>query len=210
MTTSTGTFKEDTMDDMEKICEHCGCKLQCHGTCDFDGTERVYELEETLRRTRELLDIDTVGRAEALAKVAELEADLQRTITTRDDAVRALGACEKELEIIGKMSAEAGDIFSYYMDQIDWSERTFGPGERTLGILKHLAKELKEVEAKPDDLEEWIDLVVLAMDGYWRHGGTPASFMQDLLAKQVKNFSRQWPPPGPEDEAIEHIRGDVP
>ena len=97
----------------------------------------------------------------------------------------------------------------YYSRQIEWSRKTFGPGKRTGGILQHIRKELAEIEAQPADLSEWIDAVILAMDGYWRHGGTAQSFMPDLLAKQAKNFSREWPTPTSEDMAVEHVRESV-
>jgi hypothetical protein len=48
--------------------------------------------------------------------------------------------------------------------------------------------------------------MILAMDGYWRHGGTPETLMRDLIAKQAKNMSRRYAPPTSEDEPSEHIR----
>jgi hypothetical protein len=95
---------------------------------------------------------------------------------------------------------------SYLTRQWEWSKSTFGPGRRTLGILEHIGKELKEIEAEPTDLSEWIDVVVLAMDGFWRHGGKLADLMPALLAKQRKNFARKWPKPESEDVAVEHIK----
>jgi len=100
----------------------------------------------------------------------------------------------------------ANDIREYNERQRQWSRKTFGEGKRTLGILAHIRKEIAEIQAKPDDLEEWIDVAILALDGYWRHGGEPADLMAYLQAKQNKNFARQWPAPGPEDEPTEHVR----
>ena len=94
----------------------------------------------------------------------------------------------------------------YLLRQIGWSIRTFGEAKRTLGITRHIEKEIAEVRKNPDDLTEWIDIVILAIDGYWRHGGSPDNLMKDLVEKQQKNFARVWPsPPPPEDEASEHI-----
>ena len=98
------------------------------------------------------------------------------------------------------------NITAYLERQRVWSKRTFGPGKRTKGIIDHITKELHEIAASLEDLSEWIDVVILAMDGYWRHGGTPEQFMQDMQAKQNKNFARQWPAPESEDVAVEHIR----
>jgi len=101
-------------------------------------------------------------------------------------------------------------IETYYARQIGWSSDTFGAGKRTKGIVQHIGKELEEVLAKPDDLSEWIDIIVLAMDGFWRHGGTVNGFLPALLAKQQKNMARTWPAPTSEDVAIEHDRAGEP
>lgn len=97
-------------------------------------------------------------------------------------------------------------LADYVSTQRGWSSRTFGTAKRTVGICNHIRKELLEIEANPDDLEEWIDVLILAMDGYWRHGGQPEDLLARLIAKQAKNFERQWPPIQPEDCATEHIR----
>jgi hypothetical protein len=94
----------------------------------------------------------------------------------------------------------------YLYKQWCWSKKTFGEGRRTGGVTQHIEKELAEVRANPDDLSEWIDIVILALDGFWRHGGEVEDVMKYLQAKQDKNFARQWPTPTSEDVAIEHIR----
>jgi hypothetical protein len=101
------------------------------------------------------------------------------------------------------------DIERYLADQKQWSTKTFGSGKRTKGILQHIRKELAEIESKPDDLMEWIDVMILAMDGFWRHGGSPNHLIHYLNAKQRTNFMRDWPKPVSEDEAVEHIREAV-
>lgn len=92
--------------------------------------------------------------------------------------------------------------------QREFSERMFGPGARTKGVLDHIRKELKEIEDSPNDLNEWADVVILALDGAWRAGYEPHEIIAAIKAKQARNESRQWPdwrglPP---DQAIEHIR----
>lgn len=92
--------------------------------------------------------------------------------------------------------------------QIEWSLKTFGPGRRTQGLLDHLQKELAEIAAAPTDLKEWVDVIILAMDGAWRAGHTPMDIARALIEKQEENRNRQWPDwrtaePG---KAIEHIR----
>ena len=94
---------------------------------------------------------------------------------------------------------------TYLSFQRTWSLRTFGAGRRTVGITAHVAKELDEIRANPTDLEEWIDVMILAFDGYWRHGGTPEELLPRLRAKQLTNFTRHWPAPQPEDQPTEHL-----
>lgn len=92
--------------------------------------------------------------------------------------------------------------------QREWSERTFGPGRRTLGVTDHIRKELKEIEAAPDDASEWIDVVILALDGAWRAGMSPQQIVNAIHAKQRVNEQREWPDwrTASPDEAIEHVR----
>jgi hypothetical protein len=97
------------------------------------------------------------------------------------------------------------DLAQYLREQREWSTRTFGPNYRTTGLLKHIQKELEEIAANPTDLVEWIDVILLACDGYWRHGGEPENLMRDIRAKFEKNRNRQWSPPR-DDEPSEHIR----
>lgn len=92
----------------------------------------------------------------------------------------------------------------------DWSKATFGPGRRTKGLLEHIRRELDEVAANPDDLVEWVDVVLLAFDGYWRHGGTPEGFMDMVRYKFSVNQARKWPPPAPDDQPNHHVEETPP
>lgn len=92
-------------------------------------------------------------------------------------------------------------------EQISWSARTFGTGRRTKGICEHIRKELREIEAAPDDLGEWVDVMILAMDGAWRTGHTPGEIVHALAHKMQINRERVWDMKGKtEDDAIEHRR----
>ena len=84
-------------------------------------------------------------------------------------------------------------IEAFLKRQKVWSLRTFGEGPRTEAIVKHIEKELAEIRQKPFDLTEWIDVLQLALDGYWRHGGEPDAIMDYLQAKQNVNCTRAWP-----------------
>lgn len=95
--------------------------------------------------------------------------------------------------------------------QIRWSRNTFGPGRRTKGVIDRIRKELIEVEADPFDVGEWVDVIILALDGAWRHGAQPQEIIDALRAKQARNELRSWPDwrTASEDHAIEHVREDV-
>jgi hypothetical protein len=94
--------------------------------------------------------------------------------------------------------------------QKEWAKQTFGPGQRHLGILDHISKELKEIEDAPDDLYEWVDVMILALDGALNAGWEPQEVIDAIHEKQTRNEARTWPDwrtvePG---KAIEHIRID--
>lgn len=101
------------------------------------------------------------------------------------------------------------DLTFHLLRQRVWSLRTFGPGKRTAGIIDHIRKELVEIEAEPCDLREWIDVVILALDGAWRSGHSPEEIARALEAKQSTNERRKWPDWRKQslDKAIEHVRG---
>lgn len=104
--------------------------------------------------------------------------------------------------------SEPFDFRAHLFDQREWSGRTFGPGDRAAGVIDHIRKELCEIEAAPGDLSEWIDVVILALDGAWRAGYSPDQIIAQLRAKHAKNKARSWPDwrtaePG---KAIEHDR----
>ena len=101
------------------------------------------------------------------------------------------------------------DFADHLQRQRAFSERTFGPGARAKGVVAHIRKELLEIEAAPDDLGEWIDVAILALDGAWRTGATPQQIIDALVAKQTKNEGRTWPDwrAMDPDGAIEHDRG---
>ena len=87
-----------------------------------------------------------------------------------------------------------------------WSRTTFGDSLRTKGLIAHIRKELEEVEANPYDLKEWVDVVLLAYDGFWRHGGVPHEFQKAIEAKFLENKERKWPPPAPDDQPNFHVK----
>lgn len=92
--------------------------------------------------------------------------------------------------------------------QIAFSKKTFGPGARTTGVVDHIRKELREIEADPTDIYEWIDVIILGIDGAWRAGYSAAEIIDAIVTKQDKCEGRNWPDwrEHGQDTAIEHIR----
>ena len=141
--------------------------------------------------------------------------------TLKDWNRRGFGAddvtwCEVRAEVVKIVAALATppaqptlDLVAHLYRQRAFSVRAFGPGTRAAGVLDHIRKELKEIEAKPDDLSEWIDVVLLACDGAWRQGYSPEQIAQALAAKLARNEARTWPDWRTADpnKAIEHVRG---
>ncbi|BCB18022.1 hypothetical protein OCUBac02_09160 [Bosea sp. ANAM02] len=108
---------------------------------------------------------------------------------------------------------EAGgfDLVAHLERQRAFSHKTFGPGARTKGVIDHIRKELAEIEAQPDDIEEWVDVIILAFDGAWRAGWEPAKIVEAITTKQKKNEARKWPDwrTADPEKAIEHLRHPI-
>lgn len=159
------------------------------------------------------------SRAEkAEGDAAEWHAELLRQ--TEREVVAARNECEA-LRVGHNEMVKALEKFTHPLSAVNlvnhlerqraFSLRTFGPPEAdptSAHVRDHILKELKELEAQPDDLEEWIDVVLLGFDGAWRTGATSEQIAAALQAKQAKNESRTWPDwrtvaPG---KAIEHVK----
>ena len=112
------------------------------------------------------------------------------------------------------------DLKQHLIRQMVFSRATFGPGERMDGVLDHLTKEIAEVRACNGESSEWVDLVILALDGLTRRLWAASNYEKSadeiadaacriIMGKQAKNERRDWPDwrtadPG---KAIEHVRG---
>lgn len=137
-------------------------------------------------------------------QIAEMRAELD---AARDEAAKQRMRAEAAEDAL----ADTYDLVSHIDRQREFSLRTFGPGhagDRVRGLRDHIEGELDEVEHAPFDTEEWIDIVILALDGAWRTGRTSREVVRTLREKQAKNETRKWPDwrtaaPG---KAIEHIR----
>lgn len=114
---------------------------------------------------------------------------------------------DQVLKDLGYASSEL-DLATFIDETKAFSEIVFGPGLKTKSILDHIRREMIEVEAKPCDLDEWVDIILLAIDGAWRCGFSPKQICAALWAKLRKNKLRKWPDwrTLDPDQAIEHIR----
>lgn len=106
------------------------------------------------------------------------------------------------------MPHDTFDLIQHITRQREFSLKTFGPGTREKGVIDHMRKELGEIEKDPSDLLEWVDMILLALDGAWRQGHSPEAIAAGIAAKQTRNESRGWPDwrTMSPDQAIEHDR----
>ena len=114
------------------------------------------------------------------------------------------------------------DLKQHLLRQMAFSHATFGPGERTKGVADHLRKEIDEMLLAGGESDEWVDIVILALDGLTRRlayctgDGTERSNPDTvaqiacnlILGKQTRNEARSWPDWRTADpnRAIEHDR----
>lgn len=98
------------------------------------------------------------------------------------------------------------NLFNFLNKQKRWSRNTFGDGPRTEGILRHIEKEVLEIRQQPDDINEWADVVILALDGAWRRGFTTYDICQAIERKQATNMARTWNVAESEEEPCEHVK----
>lgn len=111
------------------------------------------------------------------------------------------------------------DLSQHLARQMAFSRATFGPGERRKFIIDHIRKELNEIETGNGDPQEWVDVVILAIDGLWRSihhrkgedwRHVPFLATMAIRDKQAINEQREWPDWRTADpnKAIEHVRVD--
>lgn len=161
-----------------------------------------HESEDTVRPSGYYTGANSVERGEATVKVVR-SAKIEQANSKLLQVSPSLGVGDPAV------SEQPSDSLTVMIHrQRAWSRNTFGPGDRLYGILDHIRKELNEIEAAPRDVSEWIDVVILALDGAWRAGIEPEEIVTALLAKYERNRARQWPDwrTAPEGQAIEHVR----
>lgn len=108
-------------------------------------------------------------------------------------------------------------IDEHLLRQMAFSRCTFGPGSRQSGVIDHIRKELDEIQESEGNPTEWIDVVILALDGLWRslvfdynltHVEAKAAIANHYAIKLAVNETRIWPDwrTADPDKAIEHDR----
>ena len=192
--------------------------------------EALISLAEEYLETRDRLD--AVLAAERFPTSEQVQACLRR-INRRDaeiiDKAFDQGAtllvaakwdlrkCDRLLkeseERAAQLEAKLGAVISadFIERKVAWSRETFGPGARTAGVCTHIKKELQEVERAPNDVTEWADIILLAMDGALRAGATGADLIRAVVEKDSANRERTWPDwrTLPADAPIEHTRDEA-
>lgn len=109
-------------------------------------------------------------------------------------------------------------MLEHFKRFIAFSKGAFGPGYHEARLIEHIRKELEEIrECDPKDKhKEWVDVVILGLDGLWRSmahidattSNQARAMMETLMRKQDKNENRVWPNwrEVPEDKPIEHVK----
>lgn len=111
------------------------------------------------------------------------------------------------------------DLAQHLIRQMAFSHATYGPGERTKGVVEHIRKELIEILDANGEASEWVDVVILALDGLTRRLAYVNGDRRDpqevadiacsmIVGKQSRNEARDWPDwrTQSQDRAIEHVR----
>jgi hypothetical protein len=108
---------------------------------------------------------------------------------------------------------------SYKNVNVSGNFNTFGPGPRTNGVLDHIERQIIEVRNSCGSSSEWVDLVILSLDGLTRQLWSASNYNKtadeiaewacDIIrGKQGRNELRSWPDwrQAAPDKAIEHDR----
>lgn len=125
-----------------------------------------------------------------------------------ESEIEALKSHNEELEKENKELREEACLVHFIDEKYEWSKKTFGEGYRVDALIAHIQKELEEIQKSPKDISEWIDVILLALDGASRAGFSGAQIVSEIFKKQTINQSRQWPDHKsiPEGQPIEHVR----
>jgi hypothetical protein len=105
-------------------------------------------------------------------------------------------------------------LHNIIVKQMTWSNRTFGQGARSVGIARHIIKELgdlshaEEAENNDECRAEVVDIAILAIDGLWRStatgvaiGGIADTVQRDIIEELLFGYQSSLTGPyDPEDD----------
>lgn len=89
------------------------------------------------------------------------------------------------------------DLISHLTRQAAFGRATFGPGQRTEGVLKHIESEIHEVREAIENgdldeaVKEWTDIVILGLDGLLRAVREREELKNFNLGVEAQNFAPQ-------------------
>jgi hypothetical protein len=118
-----------------------------------------------------------------------------------------MGMLENDLDDMLRAAREMNfDLIDLYRDHARWSQQQFGLDDERgpLGPIRHLKKEAVELEAAPNDPEEYADAFLLLLDASRRAGIGLGALIQAARDKLEINKAREWPKGSP-DQPVEHL-----
>ena len=89
---------------------------------------------------------------------------------------------------------------------VRWSDQTFGRAPTVTAKLNHLRREVQELTAKPHDVSEMADILILLLYIAQRAGTSGEGLLAAAEAKLEILKRRQWGPPDAEG-CCPHIEG---
>lgn len=140
---------------------------------------------EQRKRNECIVELDIAERTRNAAQ-AEANRLLEENRKLRAEA-------DKYKNLVGSMADYSLSCMAAHHRR--WAEDAFGKNYTIQSTIAHARLELAEIEAAPNDKREWIDLLRLAIDGYWRSGGR--SIVADFHEKQRICEQRRWVVPAP-------------
>lgn len=200
----------------------CRCRVEIAKALDEYGSKPIdgalyLDIVKALRKANEKIKARDEANGELIGEniklkesVAALEKQIAGCAKTIIGLMGSLDVEERECERLRDLldgDAPSFNFLEFLNTQRKWSLDTF-PGQRAAGVLAHIKKELAEIERDPNDLVEWIDVILLAFSGAWRTGAGPMDVVEMLDFKLRWNQSRKWSKPADPDMSVEHDRGE--
>lgn len=88
-------------------------------------------------------------------------------------------------------------LFNWLNKQRRWSFENHGNDEKTVAVLQTIYGEVVSTNGQPKDVNLWIRIIVLALEGALRQGFTPHEICEALEKKQIEYMAK-------DEEPLEH------